>query len=475
MLADTEAMTYHFHLTSSVADGTAQTYVASIGTATISNASPAVITKATHGLAVNDVVYFTTSGTLPAGLSINTKYYVISAGLTAGVFEVATDKGGAPVNTTSAGSGTHTLLRQPLVTYETWVSRLISTQNGMHPAITFQNFLCIGNGRYLTAWEPTASVPTNNEWKHLKLAFPPGYEVCGLALYDEFLAIACEKKSSDSSKEFQDGKIFFWDGSAGTFNFFVDVPEGAPYSLFSHKNILYYLAGGEWFAYAGGQPVKLWRFPNTDGEYSDANDYIVSYPYTATVRKGVLLQGFPSETSNQGIKHGVYSYGSMDKNHPNAFGYDYVISTGTKLATSTLRIGHVANYGEELYIAWRDDSTYGVDIVNNSSDPATSFSWESLIFDNGRADKPKTAIQIKVGFKSLPSGASITPKYKIDRGDWTSGTAQETDGTTEATFDIGSKDYKEIQIGFDGTHSGSVTPEVNYVAFIFDDNKEQKD
>jgi hypothetical protein len=355
--------------------------------------------------------------------------------------------------------------------FQTLASRLISTQNGMHPAILFQQYMCVGNERYLSVFEPLADPPLNTQWQRHKLTFPPGYEVCGLAIYDEFIAVACEKRSSSSSKEFQDGKIFFWDGTAGTYNYFIDVPEGSPFSMFSHKNILYYIAGGEWFAYAGGQPVALRKFPNIDGEYTDANHYIVNYPYTGTIRNGVLLQGFPSETSNATIEHGVYSYGATNKNYPNSFGYDFKISTGTKLCTNTLRIGHVKNYGEELFISWRDNTTYGVDIVNNSSDPATSASFESLIIDDGKAYKEKLALDIDISFETLPANVSITPKYKIDRGAWVTGTAV-TSGTT-SRLSI-NKRFKEIQVGFDIVSTATATPVITSVSFNYDDLKEEK-
>lgn len=73
----------------------------------ISNASPAVLTKAAHGLVAGDSVILTTSGTLPTGLSLLTTYYVISEGFTTGAFEVSATLGGAAINTSSAGSGTH--------------------------------------------------------------------------------------------------------------------------------------------------------------------------------------------------------------------------------------------------------------------------------------------------------------------------------------------------------------------------------
>jgi hypothetical protein len=84
---------------------------ASIGTGTVTIASPAVFTKTAHGLIVGDPIYFTTTGALPTGLIASTVYYVISAGLTADNFEVSTVPGGAAVNTSGTQSGTHTFLR----------------------------------------------------------------------------------------------------------------------------------------------------------------------------------------------------------------------------------------------------------------------------------------------------------------------------------------------------------------------------
>jgi hypothetical protein len=81
--------------------------VSKLQTCTISNASPAVVTLASHDLTTGEPVQFTTSGTLPTGLSVGTVYYVISSGLTSGAFEVSATPGGAAINTTGAGSGTH--------------------------------------------------------------------------------------------------------------------------------------------------------------------------------------------------------------------------------------------------------------------------------------------------------------------------------------------------------------------------------
>lgn len=79
------------------------------GTFTVTIASPAVFTKTAHGLVAGDKLHFTTTGALPTGLSTNTDYYVIAAGLTADDFQVALSPGGAAVVTTGSQSGVHTL------------------------------------------------------------------------------------------------------------------------------------------------------------------------------------------------------------------------------------------------------------------------------------------------------------------------------------------------------------------------------
>lgn len=85
----------------------------SLGTFTVTIASPGVFSKTTHGLELGDSIYFTTTGALPTGLSANTLYYVISAGLTADAFQVSATRGGAAVNTSGSQSGTHTLVYCP--------------------------------------------------------------------------------------------------------------------------------------------------------------------------------------------------------------------------------------------------------------------------------------------------------------------------------------------------------------------------
>lgn len=81
-----------------------------IGTFTVTIASPGVVTLTSHGLATGDSVYLTTTGALPTGLSANTRYWVIY--VDANTFRLATSLAnallGTAINTSGSQSGTHT-------------------------------------------------------------------------------------------------------------------------------------------------------------------------------------------------------------------------------------------------------------------------------------------------------------------------------------------------------------------------------
>jgi len=85
------------------------------GTITVTIASPAVVTLSAHGFQTGDIIYLTTTGALPTGLSQNTLYYVIN--VTSSTFRLATSAAnataGTAINTSGTQSGTHTLVHCP--------------------------------------------------------------------------------------------------------------------------------------------------------------------------------------------------------------------------------------------------------------------------------------------------------------------------------------------------------------------------
>lgn len=79
---------------------------------TITIASPAVVTLVAHGFSADQVIYFTTIGSLPTGVTAGTAYYVLSTDLTADTFKFSATPGGSAINTSGSQSGTHYVARQ---------------------------------------------------------------------------------------------------------------------------------------------------------------------------------------------------------------------------------------------------------------------------------------------------------------------------------------------------------------------------
>lgn len=352
--------------------------------------------------------------------------------------------------------------------YELWAYRLVDTINNFHPMAQFQQFILICNERYLAVWEPlTDSNPPNAEFQRHRLTFPPGFEGCGIAVTDEFAIIACEKKSTNGTKDCQEGKLFVWDGVAQTYNQIVDVAAGSPQGVRTHDNYPYFFVNGVLYAWPGGKNiVKVRTLPNTSTVYSGIVDNTQVYPNMMDVRNGLLHAGYPSITNNPAIEHGVYVWGSLDKNYAASFNYGYVPSSMQTTPTGTsLQIGCVRNFGDEMYISWKDATgAYGLDIADNICTPAPIFKYRARRFDAGASYRDKQALKLSLETSVLPTGTTITQNYKIDDDTevpMTDASATMAAGDSHKTNVIknttNGQTFKRIKFGFDGTTTSSTT------------------
>lgn len=118
-------------------------------TVTISIASPAVISWTAHGQSVGTPIRFSTTGSLPTGLSAATGqvYYIIASGLTANSFEVSTTPGGAAANTSGAQSGTQTATASNNEVDIQSNNNIGVTGNGSNTAICMLTNAAANNGR----------------------------------------------------------------------------------------------------------------------------------------------------------------------------------------------------------------------------------------------------------------------------------------------------------------------------------------
>ncbi len=387
---------------------------------------------------------------------------------------------------------------------QVFADRLVYPTNGLHPMVRFQQFEVIGNGNYISTWEPitfppVTSPPASAEWIQARLTVPMEYENCGVATTNEYLVGAFEKVSSNASQSPQEGLLIFWSGPSAQgvandkYDYAIPITEGAPYGLHTYMNVVYYYTAGFLWAVTSPttQPVKVRQFPGTNTEFSGSNAPIKLYPMSMTTRRGIQLIGWPGSTTNTGVNFGVYSWGQTDKNYPQAFSYNYVLSTGSQNYSSSnhLRIGMVKSFDDLMHISWRDDlhGTYGIDKVDNTVGAAPTAIYQTLVVDNGYAGKYKGGAYVEAYYK-LQSGCSIQFAYQFNRsGTWVTDTNSYTTSTlwqghnSYARFPITADSsgnpagtFREVQGQITITSpSGASSSEVYMVAVVFDDKKEE--
>lgn len=345
--------------------------------------------------------------------------------------------------------------------FEIDASRLVPTRNGFHCMEHFLQYIAIQNGRYLSLYEPLSdSNPSNTEYLRHRLTLPDGFEGCGMAKTDEFLIQAFEKVSTDTNRISNEGLLVFYDGLSGTYNFYIELTEGAPQALFTKGNIPHVVVGGTLFVYLGGKELTRVRdLPFTDNDFTGVKDTTRLYPYSMASFKKMLHVGFPGATTNEALEFGVYSYGSVLPEFPSSFGFSYQLSHGslsTDVGTTDLKIGCTRGFGDELYIGWQKGTQYGLDIVDSNCTVASSFKATVRQFDARNVHKQKGVNRVVVSTEPVPEGTTVYPTYTLDNGTEQVSTVAMSSGDTQAVFTIDDR-FHVIDYGLQGSSESDVT------------------
>lgn len=374
--------------------------------------------------------------------------------------------------TSTVGDGTvGTLSASDLSTADflLFAYRLIQTKNGWHPCNLFTGggvpLLCIGNGQYLSTYNfGNDSNPTNSQYQRHNLTFKQGYEVCGVDTWNQYEVIAVERRSTNSTRNVQEGALYLWDGTTNAPSIYVKIPMGAPYGLHVENNVVYFSCSGALYAYSGGSSViKVRKLAYQNTDYLNAYDTTITNPNMMCSRYGVLMMGYPSSTTNPNVNYGVWSWGTVELTFPNSYCLSYVLANGqlNNTGNTNLQIGCVYNFVDTMYISWQYTDAngvthYGIDVLDNFSTSALAYSWQSLVWDGGVSYKIKQAARIKVSCRTLPAGQTLQAGYSLDGGEW-QWSPEVTTGAHGVTIDI-NKRFHELQYGFKGTTTGILAP-----------------
>lgn len=345
--------------------------------------------------------------------------------------------------------------------YTTYFQFMVS-DTAFHPIARMLQFLVIGNERYVATYEATLYEPN-------AITLPAGYRVHSFGYWQEYLAIGVIKGDSITDQDL--GRIYFWDGIAGTYNFYVDVPQGGVTALLGAFGRLFIWAGyqGDMLVYEGGDSVTRLR----STPFMEATSYSEIYPGAVSMWKSLIRYGVVGQSDSTGIYRGVYTFGSTNYKYPDILTYDYPISTGNTQGTS-LRIGLVMTVSQRLLIGWADGAGFGVDYVDSSNACYPYATIEFLIDDDNLIWKEKNINTFTTKMKSLVAGQSIIPKIKIDDDTiWTLGETTDSDSedTTLSRYVLTDERYYDIQYALDMYSTSGVSPLIKGSGVEFDLNE----
>lgn len=172
---------------------------------------------------------------------------------------------------------------------------------------------------------------------------------------------------------------------------------------------------------------------------------------------------------NGGTNNGVYSIGRMDKNEVLSLNLEYVPSHGKLTGTE---IGAIWRNGTDLYVAWKDSTTYGIDIVDTAN-KATAV-YQSLEMDMGHPEAKKMVIALKLNAATaLPTGTTVKPYYRTpESSGWQEAESEDGEltmkaGDIERIFNLEAYG-STFEILLELTPSANVGPEINGVMAFYD-------
>lgn len=349
---------------------------------------------------------------------------------------------------------------------DAWQTGLNDTSTSLFaPIAVLNDRLIVGHGKNVATWDGAI-------WTLAALTLPAQLNVRAISRTDQYVLIGAWRGTAVTVSE--DGYVYLYDGLSDTFNDSYPT-EGGLNAINYYRNTLFSIQGKNGFIYTDTSPFnKKHQIPKLE-----IKKYVEVFPGAMTTWQNMTFFGI-SNSDSANVTRGVYSWGSKQSSvFSDALNYGYTISTGNN--GSTVQIGAVKGIGNDLYIAWKDGSSYGVDKVDETSNYALSGTYESMIEDAGSAGNEKAGTAIIVSHLPLASGESIAINYKHDRqSSFQAGITNATVGETTTKL------YNSALPGAEGARflefewqtvlagNGSSTPTVTDQSFIYDDLKEER-
>ena len=369
-------------------------------TFTVTIASPGVFTVTGHGLGAGDTVVFTTTGALPTGLSVNTVYYVISAGLTSDEFEVSATLGGSAINTSGSQSGTHSI---------SYASKTISSSLDGAPAFIRTHK---GLGKVFIAHNKKIASYNDTAITLAALTLEQSDTIVGIEPLGRFVIVGVRGSGSTRSR------FLVWDGTSTTIDDTIDLGEVGLQGFRIVNGLIEFVCQ----TYSTASGVDFIRLMTVT--LGGTPKLVQQRPYSVTTGSGsmnvnafgnfgdLFFYGFDGSTYD--IDLGIYAHGTGDNRIPRFPSLWRLVSDGSTTGVSIRSIQH---NGDNLILIWSTlnaSGTFYISVLYGGSLTATAPStgiYQSNAFPLNKGKLGKIQ-RIVILHKNLPSSCGFTLKIK---------------------------------------------------------------
>jgi hypothetical protein len=290
---------------------------------------------------------------------------------------------------------------------------------------------------------------------------PSQYKITSLENYGSYLAIACSPISSFNGQSV----VYLWNLSSDLFYETIPWGEGDLRVLGNVEGMLVgitdkYLNNATG-AGKGSMVIKAYNSGSAQPLKEIFTQALTgkTIPTSKFVKDGRLFFAAKIMTNSAGTTYneGIWSFGRKNPNYGLALTLDVI---DENVDTDGIQaIGQAANY---FFIGHSGDGS--IDKTNDAATYAFTSIYEGQIFDAEDVSSDKSLGSVKVMFRALAAGETVTLKYRVDGAtSWTTIGSASTDGELSHTFvNIESTGaefvaFRELEIRIESTGGAEVT------------------
>jgi hypothetical protein len=301
-----------------------------------------------------------------------------------------------------------------------------TTITSVAQGLVFEDYLYLPYNNKI--WRATDATTFSDSY----LTVPSNFKITSLTAYGKYIAIACAPISTYNGNS----KVFLWNGRSTEVQEAIDWGEGELRIL---ETIEGYLVGvtdrylnNATGAGRGSMIIQMYSggTPQVVKEVFTQALTNKTIPIQKAVKNNRLFFAAKIMTNSAGTTYneGIWSFGRKNVGYPFALNLDII---DENVDTDGIQaIGSAANY---FFITHSGDGS--IDKTNDAATYAFSSTYESQIIDFGDVANDKTLLALKVSFRKMASGESITANYRVDGAtSWTLIGTYDTDDSLSHTF-----------------------------------------